>query len=118
MKFNPNDNIYKLNVPREYILLKLERNTDGTLRSGNDETMIALLDEGKTISEAIKLIAHTAMFPSVIKKILCTRYSTLSRRIYTNIILKRKVTNITKKPLDIHIPICYNIVNNRNIRRN
>lgn len=74
MKFNPNDNIYKLNVPREYLLLKLERNTDGTLRSGNDETMIALLDEGKTISEAIKLIAHTAMFPSVIKKILCTRY--------------------------------------------
>ena len=74
MKFNPNDNIYKLNVPREYLLLKLKRNTDDTLRSGNYETMIALLDEGKTISEAIKLIAHTAMFPSVIKQILCTRY--------------------------------------------
>lgn len=74
MTFNLNDNIYKLNVPREYLLLKLGRNTDGTLPSGNDEKMIALLDEGKTISEAIKLIAHTAMFPSVIKKILCTRY--------------------------------------------
>ena len=74
MTFNLNDNIYKLNVPREYLLLKLGRNTDGTLRSGNDETMIALLDEGKTISEAIKLITHTAMFPSVVKKILCTRY--------------------------------------------
>ena len=74
MKFNPNDNIYKINVPREYLLSKLERNTDGTLRSGSDETIIALLDDGKTISEAIKLIAHTAMFPSVIKKILCARY--------------------------------------------
>lgn len=74
MTFNPNDNIYKLNVPREYILLKLERNTDGTLRSGSDETMIALLDEGKTIGEAIKLIAHTAMFPYGITQILCTRY--------------------------------------------
>lgn len=74
MKFNPNDNIYKLNIPREYLLSKLAKCKDGTLRSGNDETMIALLDEGKTISEAIKFIAHTAMFPSVIKKILCTRY--------------------------------------------
>ena len=74
MKLNPNDNIYKLNVPREYLLLKLERDTDGTLRSGNDAMMISLLDEGKTISEAIKLIAHTAIFPSVIKKILCARY--------------------------------------------
>lgn len=74
MTFNPNDNIYKLNVPREYLLLKLERNTDGTLRSENDKKMIALLDEGKTISEAIKLIANTVMFPYITKKILCRRY--------------------------------------------
>lgn len=74
MTFNPNDNIYKFNIPREYLLSNLSKFKDGTLRSGHDEKMIVLLDEGKTISEAIKLISHTAMFPFVVKEILCTRY--------------------------------------------
>lgn len=90
MKFNPNDNIYKLNVPREYLLLKLDKYEDGKLCSAYDETMIALLDEGKTISEAIKLIAHTAMFPSVIKKILCKRYFRITKNYIHEYNLERK----------------------------
>lgn len=33
MTFNPNDNIYKLNIPREYLLLKLDKYEDGKLCS-------------------------------------------------------------------------------------
>lgn len=71
---NPNQKIYQTHIPREYLLSKLSKFKDGTLRSGNDEKMIVLLDEGKTISEAIKLISHTAMFPFVVKETLCIRY--------------------------------------------
>lgn len=74
MAFNLNDNIYKLNIPREYLLLKLTKDIDGKLCSSNDVMILTLLDEGKSINEAITLVSNTSVFPSVIKGILCKRY--------------------------------------------
>lgn len=71
---NPNDNIYKLNIPREYILSKLSKDIDEELCSKNDVMMVALLDEGKTISEAIILASNATKLPSIINGILCRRY--------------------------------------------
>lgn len=74
MTFNPNDNIYKFNVPREYLLLKLDKYEDGKLCSKNDNIIVSLLDEGRPIGEAITLTSNISKFPSVINAILCRRY--------------------------------------------
>lgn len=74
MEFNPNDNIYKLNIPREYLLSKLSKDMDGQLCSSNDVMILTLLDDGKSINEAITLVSNTSVFPSIIKGILCKRY--------------------------------------------
>lgn len=74
MTFNTNDNIYKLNIPREYLLLKLDKYEDGKLCSKNDNIIVSLLDEGRPIGEAITLTSNISKFPSVINVILCRRY--------------------------------------------
>lgn len=74
MTFNTNDNIYKLNMPREYLLLKLDKYEDGKLCSKNDNIIVSLLDEDRPIGEAITLTSNISKFPSVINAILCRRY--------------------------------------------
>ena len=80
MTFNTNDNIYKLNIPREYLLLKLNKDIDGQLCSSNDVMILTLLDEGKSISEAITLASNHSVFPSIINLILCKRYFRIAKR--------------------------------------
>lgn len=80
MTFNLNNNIYKLNIPREYLLSKLAKCPDGQLCSSNDVMILTLLDEGKSISEAITLVSNTGVFPSYINWILCKRYFIIAKR--------------------------------------
>ena len=77
--YNLNSNIYKLNIPREYLLLKLSKDMDGQLCSSNDVMILTLLDEGKSISEAITLVSNTGVFPSYINWILCKRYFRIAK---------------------------------------
>lgn len=79
MTFNLNNNIYKLNIPREYLLSKLAKCPDGQLCSSNDVMILTLLDEGKSISEAITLVSNTSVFPSIINLILCKRYFRIAK---------------------------------------
>lgn len=90
MTFNTNDNIYKLNIPREYLLLKLSKDMDGTLCSSNDVMILTLLDEGKSISEAITLVSNTSVFPSIINGILCKRYFIIAKRYIHEYNLEKK----------------------------
>lgn len=76
---NLNNNIYKLNIPREYLLLKLAKFHDGELRSQNDAMIVSLLDEGKSINEAITLVTDVAVFPSIINRILRERYFKIAK---------------------------------------
>ena len=80
MTFNLNNNIYKLNIPREYLLSKLAKCPDGQLCSSNDVMILTLLDEGKSISEAITLVSNTSVFPSIINLILCKRYFRIAKK--------------------------------------
>ena len=79
MTFNLNNNIYKLNIPREYLLSQLIKCPDGQLCSSNDVMILTLLDEGKSISEAITLVSNTSVFPSIINLILCKRYFRIAK---------------------------------------
>lgn len=79
MTFNLSNNIYKLNIPREYLLSKLAKCPDGQLCSLNDVMILTLLDEGKSISEAITLASHTSMFSSIMNTILCKRYFRIAK---------------------------------------
>lgn len=79
MTFNLNSNIYKLNIPREYLLSQLIKCPDGQLCSSNDVMILTLLDEGKSISEAITLVSNTGVFPSYINWILCKRYFRIAK---------------------------------------
>ena len=90
MTFNPNDNIYKLNIPREYLLLKLSKDMDGELCSSNDAIILTLLDEGKSLSEAITLASHNSVFPSIINMILCKRYFNIAKRYIHEYNLEKK----------------------------
>lgn len=76
---NLNNNIYKLNIPREYLLSKLAKFHDGELRSQNDAMILTLLDEGKSLSEAITLASNTSVFPFTMRGILCTRYFKIAK---------------------------------------
>lgn len=76
---NLNSNIYKLNIPREYLLLKLAKSKDGELCSPNDAMIVSLLDEGKSINEAITLVTDVAVFPSIINGILRKRYFKIAK---------------------------------------
>lgn len=78
--YNLNSNIYKLNIPREYLLSQLIKWPDGQLCSSNDVRILTLLDEGKSISEAITLVSNTGVFPSYINWILCKRYFIIAKR--------------------------------------
>lgn len=80
MTFNLSNNIYKLNIPREYLLSQLAKCPDGQLCSSNDVMILTLLDEGKTISEAITLVSNVGVFPSYINWILCKRYFIIAKR--------------------------------------
>lgn len=79
MTFNLSNNIYKLNIPREYLLSKLVKCPDGQLCSSNDVMILTLLDEGKSISEAITLVSNAGVFPSYINWILCKRYFIIAK---------------------------------------
>lgn len=76
---NLNSNIYKLNIPREYLLSKLAKNMDGELRSENDAIILTLLDEDKSISEAITFASNASVFPSIINGILRKRYFKIAK---------------------------------------
>lgn len=76
---NLNNNIYKLNIPREYLLSKLAKFYDGELRSQNDAIILTLLDEGKSLSEAITFASNTSVFPFTMRGILCTRYFKIAK---------------------------------------
>ena len=80
MTFNLNSNIYKLNIPREYLLSQLIKCPDGQLYSSNDVMILTLLDDGKSISEAITLVSNTGVFPSYMNWILCKRYFIIAKR--------------------------------------
>ena len=80
MTFNLSNNIYKLNIPREYLLSKLDKCPDGQLCSSNDVMILTLLDEGKSISEAITLVSNAGVFPSYINWILCKRYFIIAKK--------------------------------------
>lgn len=80
MTFNTNDNIYKLNIPREYLLFKLDKYEDGKLCSAYDEMIVTLLNEDKLIGEAITLASHTSMFSSIMNTILCKRYFRIAKK--------------------------------------
>lgn len=71
---NPNQKIYQTHIPREYLLLKLDKYEDGKLCSKNDNIIVSLLDEDRPIGEAITLTSNISKFPSVINAILCRRY--------------------------------------------
>ena len=90
MTFNPNDNIYKLNIPREYLLSKLAKCPDGQLCSSNDIMILTLLDEGKSISEAITLVSNVCVFPSYINWILCKRYFIIAKTYIHDYNLEKK----------------------------
>mgnify|MGYP000581579847 CR=1 FL=1 len=90
MTFNTNDNIYKLNIPREYLLLKLDKYEDGKLCSAYDEMIIKLLDDGKLIGEAITLASNTDVFSSVLNWILCKRYFKIAKRYIHEYNLEKK----------------------------
>lgn len=77
---NPNQKIYQTHIPREYLLLKLDKYEDGKLCSAYDEMIIKLLNEGKLISEAITLASNTDVFSSVLNCILCRRYFRIAKR--------------------------------------
>ena len=79
MMCNLNSNIYKLNIPREYLLSKLAKCIDGKLRSPCDAKMITLLNKGRPISEAIILTANVSAFPSDMTTILCKRYFKIAK---------------------------------------
>lgn len=90
MKFNPNNNIYKFNIPRDYLLLKLAKDTDGELCSSNDVMILTLLDDGKSISEAITLTSNVSTFPSIISAILCKRYFRIAKNYIHEYNLEKK----------------------------
>lgn len=77
---NPNQKIYQTHIPREYLLSKLAKYPDGQLCSSNDVMILTLLDEGKSISEAITLVSNVGVFPSYINWILCKRYFRIAKR--------------------------------------
>lgn len=74
MVHNPTQKIYKINVPREYILSYLDKNQYGELKIPNDIKLIELLDSGKTIGESITLISHNSALPRLTEKLMCKRY--------------------------------------------
>lgn len=90
MTFNLNSNIYKLNIPREYLLSQLIKCPDGQLCSSNDVMILTLLDEGKSISEAITLVSNTSVFPSYINWILCKRYFIIAKKYIHEYNLEKK----------------------------
>lgn len=87
---NLNSNIYKLNIPREYLLSKLAKCPDGQLCSSNDVMILTLLDEGKSISEAITSVTNAGVFPSYINWILCTRYFRIAKNYIHEYNLEKK----------------------------
>lgn len=97
MTFNTNDNIYKLNIPREYILLKLSKDVDGELCSSNDAMIISLIDEGKSLSEAITLASNNSVFPSIINGILCKRYFRIAKTYIHEYNLEKKSNKHNKE---------------------
>ena len=74
MVHNPTQKIYKINVPREYILSYLDKNKYGELKVPNDIMLIELLDAGKTIGESITLVSHNSLRPLLTEKVMCKRY--------------------------------------------
>ena len=74
MTHNPTQKIYKINVPREYILPYLEKNEYGELKMPNDIMLIELLDAGKTIGESITLVSHNSLLPLFTERVMCKRY--------------------------------------------
>lgn len=74
MVHNPTQKIYKINVPREYILPYLEKNEYGELKMPNDIMLIELLDAGKTIGESITLVSHNSLFSLFTERVMCKRY--------------------------------------------
>lgn len=74
MMYNPTQKIYKINVPREYILSYLDKNKYGELKMPNDIMLIERLDAGKTIGESITLASHNSLFPLFTEKFMCKKY--------------------------------------------
>ena len=71
---HPNDKIYKVNVPREYLLSNIPKTLSGKYHYINDIKLIQDVDEGKTIGEGIALVSHDSMLPIFTETCLCRQY--------------------------------------------
>lgn len=71
---HPNDKIYKVNVPREYLLSNIPKTLSGKYHYINDIKLIQYVDEGKTIGEGIALVSHDSMLPRFTETFLCRQY--------------------------------------------
>ena len=71
---HPNDKIYKVNVPREYLLSNIPKTLSGKNHYINDIKLIQYVDEGKTIGEGIALVSHDSMLPLFTETFLCRQY--------------------------------------------
>lgn len=94
---NPNQKIYQTHIPREYILSKLNKDVDGELCSSNDVMILTLIDEGKSLSEAITLASHNSVFPSIINGILCKRYFRIAKTYIHEYNLEKKSNKHNKE---------------------
>lgn len=68
---HPNQKIYKVNVPREYLLSNIPKNLSG---ENHYIKLIQYIDEGKTIGEGIALVSHDSMLPIFTETCLCRQY--------------------------------------------
>lgn len=74
MKYTPNNKIYQVNVPSDYVLSNLEENAYGQIRYPNDIKMMEYIYQGKTISEGVILVSKNSLFPLCTENTLCKRY--------------------------------------------
>lgn len=97
MVHNPTQKIYKINVPREYILPYLDKNKYGELKIPNDIMLIELLDAGKTIGESITLVSHNSLLPVFTEKVMCKRYFNIAKRYIHEYNLEKKKNKHNKE---------------------
>lgn len=74
MKYTPNNKIYQVNVPSDYILPYLYKDKYGVLRYPYDAQMMEYVYRGKTIGEGIVLVSKNSLFPLFNEKELCKKY--------------------------------------------